>query len=129
MMAKIKPIVLWSFYGLYFSKKIRKIVEQGLKKLEEEEKEKGNWLFTSGNLSNKDNKLVFTFTFKDGGTRQLEFDIGEKIFCFPTILMHSSVEYYGFTPNIICLGAYFLKSEKKPLQKMVTELEKQLRLF
>ena len=121
-------ISLWSFYGLYFSEKTRKLVEQKLLDLEKEQKENCNWPFEKLEVHDeKDGKLGFTFTFRNESIKKLEIDMGEKVLFFHSLLSFSNVEYYGPQPNVICLGTYFLKSEKKWFEEYLGQLTEALK--
>ena len=112
-MVDTEPINLWGFYGLFFSGKIRKIIEQDLLKFEKEKKEEGNWPPKGLNLCDKNNKFIFTFTFEDESKENIEFEMEERIFFFQTILCFCTVEYYGVLGSATCRGAYFFRSEKE----------------
>ena len=118
---------LWCFYGFYFSEGIRKIIEQKLIELETKEIDNGNWPFKGSRLRDEENKLIFVFELRDGNTRQVEFEIEEKIFFFRTILSFpDKIDYHGIGVTFISRGIYFLKSEKELLQKYLSGLQKAL---
>lgn len=118
-MVNIEPINLWGFYGLFFSGQIRKIIEQDLLRFEKEKREVDNWPPRDLALRDENNKFIFTFTLKDESIEEIEIKMDKKIFFSQAILCFSNVEYYGVKASAPFRGAYFFRSEKEPLERII----------